>query len=199
MGKDVAPSGESWAATRAAAERARSAAHRSSTPAAGSYGRPLHPLVATVAIGMLVATFAFDVASITIEGRSFGRAASWLCAMGAVAGIVAAALGALDRLRIAPATPARRTANLHLVAMAGVILLSVVGFFLRRADESQYLDGTPMPAFVLSCVVVVLLIAGALLGSKLTYSYGVRVVDEKDQLVGYLPAAGAGSSTTRED
>jgi uncharacterized membrane protein len=183
-----ATSNRPWSQVRAEAERARDAAHRPTVAAAGPYGHPLHPLLVTVPIGMFVATFAFDIASLTVEGRAFGRAATWLSALGIVTALVAAAAGVVDLLRIAKGTPARRTAVTHLILMDLVVVLFIVGFFVRRADETQYLDGTPMLAVVLSGVAVVLLLVGGWLGGKLVYGYGVRVSDEHDQLTGYLPA-----------
>lgn len=188
-----------WSKVRAEAERARDAAHRPTVAVAGPYGHPLHPLLVTVPIGMFVATFAFDIASLTVEGRAFGRAATWLSALGIVTALVAAAAGVVDLLRIAKGTPARRTAVMHLVLMDLVVVLFIVGFFVRRADETQYLDGTPMLAVVLSGVAVVLLLVGGWLGGKLVYGYGVRVSDEHDQLVGYLPADAASSAPRGED
>jgi uncharacterized membrane protein len=193
-----ATSSRPWPEVRAEAERARNAAHRPTVAAAGPYGHPLHPLLVTVPIGAFVATFAFDIASLTVEGRAFGRAATWLSAIGIVTAVVAAAAGVLDFLRIAKGTPARRTAVWHLILMDVVVLLFVVGFFVRRADETQYLDGTPPLAVVLSGVAVVLLLVGGWLGGKLVYGYGVRVSDEHDQLTGYLPVE-AGPSTSRGD
>lgn len=193
-----ATSGQTWPQVRAEAERARNAAHRPTVAAGGPYGRPLHPLLVTVPIGAFVATFAFDIASLTVEGRAFGRAATWLSAIGIASALVAAAAGTVDLLRIANGTRARRTAIWHMTLMGLVMVLFVVGFFVRRADETQYLEGTPMLAVVLSGVAVVVMLVGGWLGGKLVYSYGVRVADEHDQLVGYLPV-GSDSPASRSD
>lgn len=185
------PTPANWSERRAAAERSRDAAHRPAVAAAGPYGHPLHPLLVTVPIGAFVATVAFDIVSKMGEGRAFGRPASWLAAMGIVSAVVAALFGMVDFLRIAKGTPARRIAVFHLVLMDSVIVLFIISFLLRRADETQYLDGTPTAALVVAVVGLVLLVAGGWLGGKLVYTFGVRVADQEDQLLGYLPAEAA--------
>lgn len=174
------------------AARARDAAHRPGNAVSGGYGHPLHTLAATVPIGAFVGTVAFDIASKLGEGRAFGRPASWLSVIGVVSGVVAAFFGVLDFLRISPGTKARQVATLHLILMDVVVLLFVVSFILRRADDTHYLHGTPVPAMVLAIVGVVVMVVGAWLGSTLVYSYGVRVVDDEDQLAGYASTASEG-------
>lgn len=167
--------------------RVRDAAHRPALPISGGYGHPLHALAVTVPIGSFVAALAFDIASKLGEGRAFGRPATWLVAIGVVSGIVAAILGALDFLRLVKGTRARQVATTHMLVMDAVLVLFVISFFLRRADDTHYLGGTPVAAFVLSAVGVALMLVGAWLGSTLTYSFGVRVADDEDQLNAYQP------------
>ena len=64
-----------------------------------------------------------------------------------------------------------------------VVALFVVGFFLRRGELDDP-SGTPVGLLVLSIVALVLLGASGWLGGKLTYRYGVRVVDEATQVEG---------------
>ena len=75
------------------AERSMRAAHRPSMAAAGPYGHPIHPMLVTIPIGAFVATLAFDIASVTIEGRAYGRPAVWLSLLGIVGGLVASLFG----------------------------------------------------------------------------------------------------------
>lgn len=165
--------------------RSMAAAHRPSLAVSGPYGHPIHPLLVTVPIGAFVATLAFDVASIAIEGRAYGRPATWLAALGIVSALVASVFGFLDYRRLTKGTRAHSIATRHLVLMDIVILCFVGGFFIRRADPDQYLDGTPVAAVVLSAVGVLVLCVGGWLGGKLSYSYGVRVADEQDQLAAH--------------
>lgn len=184
---DPTPSSPTWQEVRSGAEQARDAAHRPASAVVGGYGHPLHPLLATVPIGAFVATLAFDLASKAGEGRAFGRPATWLAAIGLVSGLVAAVVGLVDFLRLPRGTRARRIGTWHLGVMVVVLALFGAGFVIRRSDASQYLDGSPTAAIVLSAVGVALLLGGAWLGATLVYSFGVRVADDEDQLLGYLP------------
>lgn len=172
---------------RDAARRSMAAAHRPGSPLAGPYGRPFHVLVVPVPIGAFVMAFAFDVASKVVEGRPFGRGAAWLVALGIASAVVAAAFGLLDLRRITRNTPAWRTATVHLTTMGLATACYVVSFLLRRADETQYGNGTPAGALALGAVGLVLLGGGVWLGVRLAFGYGVRVSDEDDQLVGHVP------------
>lgn len=176
-----------WSEVRARAEQARDQAHRPYRLIGGGYARPLHPVLAAVPIGCFVAAFVFDLASWWVEGRAFGRPASWLVASGVVAGLVAAVIGAFDLVRLPRGSAARRTGLTHAATMLVVLALFAVSFLMRRADEDQYLDGTPVGAFVVGAVAVAALLAGIWFGGALVYRYGVRVADEEDQLLGYLP------------
>lgn len=179
---DTAPPQDWDDVSREQAERSLAAAHRPASAVAGPYGRPLHPLAVTIPIGAFVATFAFDVASVAVEGRAFGRPAVWLSAIGVVSGLVAAVFGFVDFQRLTKGTVAHATAVRHMVLMDVVLVCFVIGFFLRRADSEQYLDGTPISALVLSAIGVAVLLVGGWIGGRLAYTHGVRVVDESDQL-----------------
>lgn len=162
------------------------AAHRPGSAAAGPYGHPIHPLLVTIPIGAFVATLAFDVASVAVEGRAYGRPAVWLSAIGIVSALAASLFGFLDFRRLTAGTRAHAAAVRHMILMDVVLLCFIVGFFIRRADSTEYLDGTPVPALVLSAVGVAVLVVGGWLGGKLAYSFGSRVADEQDQLPAHV-------------
>ncbi len=186
MTQDATRGPEPSAEDRRFGERARSAAHRPALAVSGPYGRPVHPLLVTVPIGAWVSAVAFDIASLTVEGRAYGRAAQWLVAIGVVAGIVAAIFGFLDSRRLTKGTRAYKVAMTHMTLMGVALALFVVSFLLRRADADLFLDGTPLLAFGVAVVGLVVLIGGAWLGGRLTYGFGARVADEEDQLRGHL-------------
>jgi uncharacterized membrane protein len=183
---------------REAAERARSVAHRPGNALAGPYGHPVHPMIVPVAIGAWVAAVAFDVASLTLEGQAYGRPAKWLVAIGVVAAIVAAVFGLIDYRRIAKGTRAHRLATTHLIVNDVALGLFIVSFLLRHTDDRDLLDGTPVLAFVLALVALVLLGVGGWLGGELVYRYGLRVTDEVDQLEGYRAEAPSSTSSAQE-
>ena len=192
---------ELGAADRSFAERARSAAHRPALAISGPYGRPVHALLVTVPIGAWVCAVAFDVASLTVEGRAYARPAQWLVLIGIVAAVIAAIAGFLDFRRLTKGTRAHKVATTHMLLMDAALILFIVSFVLRRADETQFLDGTPVSAVVAAVAALLVLIVGAWIGGRLSYSYGVRVVDEADQLAGYVlePSSGRDDSADAAD
>ncbi len=178
------------------AYRSMRAAHRPAAAVSGPYGRPIHPLLVTVPIGAFVATFVFDVASVVVEGRAYGRPALWLSALGIVSGVIAGIFGLIDARRLTKGTRAHSVATTHMWMMVAVLVCFGVGFVLRRADETQFLDGTPVAALVLSGLGVVLLLGGGWLGGRLVFGFGVRVADESDQLPAHHLAASGGREPT---
>lgn len=171
---------------REQAQRSLAAAHRPALTVSGPYGHPIHPMLVTIPIGAFVATLAFDIASIAIEGRAYGRPAVWLSALGIVSAVVASVFGFIDYRRLTKGTKAHAVATTHLILMDVVLLCFVVGFFIRRADSTQYLDGTPVAAVVLSVIGVTIMLVGGWMGGQLAYRYGVRVADEADQLQAHV-------------
>jgi uncharacterized membrane protein len=167
--------------------RARDAAHRPGTKLAGPYGHPVHPMIVPVAIGAWVCAVAFDVASLAIEGQAYARPAKWLVAIGVVAAIVAAVFGLMDYRRLTKGTKAHKVATTHMLVNDVVLVLFVVSFFLRHADDGDLVDGTPVLAFVLALVALVGLAVGGYLGGELAYRYGVRGTDDEDQIAAHVP------------
>ena len=171
------------------AERSMRAAHRPGSAVSGPYGRPVHPMLVTIPIGAFVATLAFDIASVAVEGRAYGRPAVWLSLIGIAFGLLASVFGLLDYRRLTKGTRAHAVATRHLILMDTVLVCFIIGFILRRADPDQYLNGTPTPALVLSVIGVAILLIGGWLGGKLSYSYGSRVADESDQIEAHTLSA----------
>ena len=98
--------------------------------------------------------------------------------------LLAAVVGFLDLFAIPTATPAFRTALLHMTLNLLVTAAYVVNFLWRHAD---YTDGgsVGIGRLVLSAVSVAALGVSGFLGGKLAYRYGVRVADERTQAEGY--------------
>jgi uncharacterized membrane protein len=154
------------------------------TALAGPYGHPFHPILVTVPIGAWVASLVFDVvARAGDEPEVFAKGAYWLVGVGIVGALVAAVFGFLDLLAIPTGTRASKTGLTHMALNLTVVALFAVGFVLRRGEFDD--DGAPTGALVLSVVALVLLGASGWLGGKLTYRYGVRVVDDASQADGF--------------
>jgi uncharacterized membrane protein len=155
------------------------------TALAGPYGHPFHPILVTVPIGAWVASLVFDVISRAgDDGPVFAKGAWWLIAVGIAGALVAAVFGFLDLLAIPTGTRAFTTALVHMGLNLTVVALFAVGLGVRhgRLDD---VDGTPIGLIVLSLVALAALGASGWLGGKLTYRYGVRVVDEASQADAY--------------
>jgi uncharacterized membrane protein len=152
------------------------------TVLAGPYGHPFHPILVTVPIGAWVSAFVFDVASwLNDDPAAFTRGAHWLIGIGVVGALGAAVFGFLDLLAIPGGTRAFKTALVHMTINLCVVALFAMAFVLR-GDLTG--DGTPPGLIVLSATALALLGISGWLGGRLTYRFGVRVVNEATQAQG---------------
>ena len=151
-------------------------ARQPSSPLAGPYGHPFHPIAVTLPVGAFVSSLVFDVLTLT---RAHGLpylvdGAYWLIGVGLVGALLAAVFGLMD-LRVIPRrTPAFRTAVKHVALNALVLILFLVGFIWRAGDHLE-LEKTRWGQLALSSVAVSLLVVSAWLGGTLVYRFGVRV------------------------
>ena len=158
-------------------------AKQPSTPLAGPYGHPFHPIIVTIPIGAWSAALFFDLSSKVVDdGAALGRAAWWLIGIGIVGAALAALFGFLDYLTIPAGTSAKRTATLHMVLNVAALALFGSSFAIRRGDAAIE---TEMGPIVVSVVALGILAASGWLGGRLAYRYGVRVAAEADQAEGF--------------
>jgi len=159
-------------------------AKRPRTVAAGPHGHPFHPVLVTVPIGAWVASLVFDVVSrASDDPETFATGAYWLIGIGVLGAVVAALFGMLDLLSVPKGTRARRTGQLHMVLNSAVTAAFAVSFVLRRGDTD---DEVSAGLIALSVVALTVLGLSGWLGGKLTYRYGVRVVEEDLQADGFV-------------
>lgn len=159
-------------------------AKRPRTVAAGPHGHPFHPVLVTIPIGAWVASLVFDLVSTTADDPEiFATGAYWLTGIGVVGAVVAAVFGLLDLLSVPAGTKARRTGQLHLVLNLAVTAAFAVSFAIRRGDTA---DEVSSGLIALSVVALAVLGLSGWLGGKLTYRYGVRVVEEELQADGFV-------------
>lgn len=156
------------------------------TPAAGPYGHPFHPILVTVPIGAWIASIAFDIGSrFADDADVFATGAYWLVALGIAGALAAAVFGFLDLLAIPKGTPAFRTGLTHMALNLAVVVAFVVSFLVRHGGIDDPAE-TSIGLIVLSAVSLAALGLSGWLGGKLTYRYGVRVVDEQTQADGFI-------------
>lgn len=163
------------------APAADSRAKRPKTALAGPYGHPFHPILVTVPIGAWTAALVFGIASRIGDNASmFAAGGKWLVAIGIIGALVAAVFGFIDFLQIPSGTPAQRVGVTHMVLNLTVVALFAVAWVLWPQVQ-------PVGAAPLGLTIVALLLLGASgwLGGKMTYRYGIRVVDEETQREGF--------------
>lgn len=158
-------------------------AKRPATPLAGRYGRPLHPLAASIATGAWVCSFGFDLVSqVANDPGVYTRGAYFLVITGVAFGLLAATLGLIDVLALPRGTPVFREGIRHLAASDAAVLVFLLSFLLRR--WWTFVE-TPWMLVALSGVGLLALAWSSWSGLGLSYRWGVRVVDEAEQLPGY--------------
>jgi uncharacterized membrane protein len=152
----------------------------------GSYGRPVHPLLAMLAIGAWVCSVPFDVIALKADTAwIYARAAYLLIGGGVAVGLVAALVGLFDLFTVSRGTRAFETGVRHLLVMVVTLALFAASYLVRADSGFVWHDPAPTSALVLSGVGLVTLAAGAWLGGKLAYTYGVRVALDEDRLKGF--------------
>lgn len=152
---------------------------------AGPYGHPFHPILVTVPIGAWVASLAFDVASRTAgEEAVFAKGAFWLIGIGILGALAAAVFGLMDLLTIPKGTKAFRTGIMHMALNLTVVAIFAVSFLVRRGDIEDP-GAVSVGLIAVSVVALAALGLSGWLGGKLTYRYGVRVVDDRTQADGF--------------
>ncbi|MEU0331837.1 DUF2231 domain-containing protein [Streptomyces sp. NPDC006193] len=152
---------------------------------AGPYGHPFHPILVTVPIGAWVTSLVFDIASHAVRRPGFlAQSSQWLIAVGVIGALLAATIGFLDLFAIPAATPAFRTALVHMTLNLLVTAAYAANFLWRHADPTGG-AGVGAGKLVLSAISVAVLGVSGFLGGKLAYRYGVRVADERTQAEGY--------------
>jgi uncharacterized membrane protein len=150
---------------------------------AGPYGHPFHPILITIPIGAWVSSIVFDViAAASDDPTPFVIGAQALIAIGVVGAVIAAIFGFMDFTMIAPGTPAKKTAVIHMSLNLGIVVLYVINYLVRAGADR---DEVSVLGVVLSVIALLVLGASGYLGGKLAYHYGIRVAREATQAEGF--------------
>lgn len=145
-------------------------------------GRPLHPVIAAVAIGAWFCSFGFDLVSrVADTAWVYERGAYVLTAIGVVVGVVAATVGFADLVQIPRETRAFHVGVRHLVCMDSCLVLFTASLMIRRSSDFEWHAGVGVVPMGLSIAGLMVLGAGVRLGSRLTYTHGVRVASHPDR------------------
>ncbi|MEH1782168.1 MAG: DUF2231 domain-containing protein [Nostoc sp.] len=135
-------------------------------------GHPLHPLSVIFPIAFLAAALGSDIGYWLTGDFFWARASLWLIGLGLAGGVLAAAIGLSDFLKIERVR--KHTAGwVHLILNVSLLVLSLVNFLLRLGDaESRILPW----GLLLSLVVGTLTSISGWFGAELSYRHKIGVV-----------------------
>ncbi|HEY9698946.1 MAG TPA: DUF2231 domain-containing protein [Trichocoleus sp.] len=136
-------------------------------------GHPLHPLLITFPIGLLVPVFATDIGYLLTSDPFWARASLWLLGAGFASGIVAAVTGMMDFLRI-DRVRKRRAGWVHLIGNIAVLGLTLVNWLIRLGGNTT--DAIMPIGLILSTIVAGLLAVTGWYGAELIYRHKVAVI-----------------------
>lgn len=137
-------------------------------------GHPLHPMLIPLPIGLLVATFACDVAFFGNNDPFWATAAYWALAGAIVTALIAAVAGFLDffgNRRIREISDAWR----HMIGNLLAVVLAVVSLWLRATQGPDIIVPWGLS---ISAVIVVLILYTGWKGGELSYRHRVGMLPD---------------------
>lgn len=135
-------------------------------------GHPLHPLLVTFPIAFLTGAFGTDVGYWLTHDPFWARASLWLLGAGFVSGLVAAATGMLDFLKI-DRVKKHSAGWIHAVGNAAALVLTLVNWIQRWNN----VENAVLPVgLILSLFVATLLGITGWYGAELVYRHKVAVI-----------------------
>jgi uncharacterized membrane protein len=137
------------------------------------FGHPIHQMLIVFPLGVLGGSLVFDIIYLSTKNGRWADVAFGMIALGVISGLIAAVFGLIDWLAIPSRTRAKRIGLLHGGGNVVVVILFIVGWFLRRPAP----QAPPTAAIVLSFVGVGLAVITGWLGGELVDRLGVGVDD----------------------
>ena len=136
-----------------------------------SMGHPIHPMLVTFPLGLLVTAAVFDIVHLVSGNGYWSGIAFWMIAAGVIAGVLAAVIGTIDALAIPTGTRAKSVSVLHGSGNALILVFFAVSWILRYNVPGN----PPVVAYVLSFLGAALLGITGWLGGELTLRLGIGV------------------------
>lgn len=135
-------------------------------------GHPLHPLSVIFPIAFLAAALGSDFGYWLTRDFFWARASLWLIGLGLVGGVLAAAIGMSDFLKIERVR--KRTAGwAHMILNVSILVLTLLNFLLRIGNA----DARILPwGLLISLVVGTLTSVSGWFGAELSYRHKIGVV-----------------------
>ncbi len=135
-------------------------------------GHPLHPLIVTFPIAFLTGAFGTDVGYWLTGDAFWARASIWLIMAGFVTGLVAAATGMSDFLKI-DRVKKHSAGWIHAVGNIAALLLTLFNWIHRSGN----VEGGVLPlGIIISMIVALLLAVTGWYGAELIYRHKVAVI-----------------------
>lgn len=135
-------------------------------------GHPLHPLIVTFPIAFLTGAFGTDVGYWLTQDPFWARASLWLLGSGFIAGLVAAASGMMDFIKI-DRVQKHSAGWIHAVGNIAALFLTLFNWIRRwNAVEEAILPF----GLIISAVVALLLAVTGWYGAELIYRHKVAVI-----------------------
>ena len=135
-------------------------------------GHPLHPLIVTFPIAFLTGAFATDLGYWLTQDPFWARASIWLLGSGFIAGLVAAATGMMDFIKI-DRVKKHSAGWIHAVGNIAAMFLTLINWIQRFNNPANSV--IPL-GIILSAVVAVLLGVTGWYGAELIYRHKVAVI-----------------------
>jgi len=135
-------------------------------------GHPLHPLTVIFPIAFLALALGTDFGYWLTRDFFWARASIWLIGLGLGAGLLAAATGMSDFLKIERVRK-RNAGWIHMTLNVAILVLTLVNFVLRWGNA----DGRILPwGLLISLVVGTLTSVSGWFGAELSYRHKIGVV-----------------------
>ena len=135
-------------------------------------GHPIHPLLVTFPIAFLSAVLFTDLGYWLTRDLFWARASAWLIGAGIITGLVAAATGMMDFLKI-DRVRQHNAGWFHMVGNVAALAISLINLGLRWGDPTKVIIPT---GIILSLVVATLLAITGWYGAELIYRHKVAVI-----------------------
>jgi len=136
---------------------------------------PFHSIAVHVPVATWTFALVFDLLSrLHVGGNAMVRLSFLAIALGLAAALVAVPTGVLDWGGVKKDKPAWKIGLYHMAVNLVVTILFAINFGVRLATWKTASIVSPL-AIVLSAVGTLLLFAGAYLGGKMVYDYGIGV------------------------
>lgn len=139
-------------------------------------GHPIHPVIVTVPIGLLVTAAATDLAYWLLDDPFWARASFWLIAVGLVLSLAAAATGLMDFIRIGRVRK-HLAGWAHMYANITIMVLTAINLALRFGNPAKNIVFTGL---LLSVLIATLLGISGWYGGELVYRHKIAVIGYGD-------------------